>query len=59
MSEREQRLEAALRKLLGYFGGPVGVSLHELGEDAYVEMPARAVKLRVGDLIAAHAALED
>lgn len=47
-------LTAALETLLTYFGGPQGVSLQELGHDAYV---ALEMKVRIGDLIDARAAL--
>lgn len=51
---REQALDASLRTLLKYFGGPQGVTMQELGRDAYVDLD---VRVRVGDLIDAHAAL--
>jgi hypothetical protein len=44
----------ALTKLLHYFGGPQGVSMQDLGRDAYVSLE---MKVRIGDLIDANAAL--
>lgn len=44
----------ALAKLLRYFGSPQGVSMAELGRDASVSLE---MKVRIGDLMDAHAAL--
>jgi hypothetical protein len=44
----------ALTKLLHYFGGPQGVSMQDLGRDAYVSLE---MEVRIGDLIDANAAL--
>lgn len=49
------RAARALEKLLTYFGGPVEVSLKELGEDAYIEIP---MQVRIGDIIEARASLD-
>lgn len=50
----DNTLREALEKLLRYFGGPVGVSMSELGRDAYVALD---MQVRIGDLIDARAAL--
>lgn len=47
-------MREALTKLLRYFGSPQGVSMAELGRDAYVSLE---MKVRIGDLMDAHDAL--
>lgn len=50
------KLVEALKKLLAYFGGPQGVSMAELGHDAYVSLE---MKVRIGDLIDARRVLNE
>lgn len=51
MSDIEEA-KSHIRRLLSYFGGPVGVGLQELGRNAFVE---HKVRVRLGDLIDARA----
>jgi hypothetical protein len=55
LETRIAKLEASLQTLLKYFGGPQGVSMQELGRDAYVSLQTQ---VRIGDLIDAREALE-